>query len=69
MGTTVLEGAHIYTGGPSRTEYASGHVIIEGNRITAVGSGSAGDDHAGRRIGVSGRLISAAKAFASTETS
>jgi len=57
VSTTVLEGAHVYVGGPSRTEHAGGHVVIEGNRITAVGSGSAGDDRAGRRIDVSGCLI------------
>jgi 8-oxoguanine deaminase len=57
MGTTVLEGAHIYVGGPSRTEYAGGHVIIEGNRITGVGGGSAAHQHPDRRIDVSGCLI------------
>ena len=57
MGTTVLEGAHIYAGGPSRTEYAGGHVIIEGNRITGVGGGSAAHQQHDRRIDVSGCLI------------
>jgi cytosine/adenosine deaminase-related metal-dependent hydrolase len=57
VGTTVLEGAHVYVGDAPRTEHAGGHVVIEGNRITAVGGGSAGDDRAGRRIDVSGCLI------------
>lgn len=57
MGTTVLEGAHIYAGGPSRTEHGGGHVIIEGNRIKGVGGGSAAHDHPDRRIDVSGCLI------------
>ena len=57
MGTTVLEGGHIYAGGPSRTEYAGGHVTIEGNRITGVGGGSPVHQHPDRRIDVSGCLI------------
>jgi cytosine/adenosine deaminase-related metal-dependent hydrolase len=59
MSTTVLEGAHIYVGGPSRTELAGGHVIIQDNRITGVGGGSPAPDQQGRRIDVSGCLITA----------
>lgn len=38
---TVIESAHIVTMDAARTEYASGHVVIEGKRIAAVGAGAA----------------------------
>jgi cytosine/adenosine deaminase-related metal-dependent hydrolase len=35
----VLSGCHVLTMNPERDEYSAGHVVIEGDRITAVGSG------------------------------
>ncbi|MHA6782195.1 8-oxoguanine deaminase [Pseudonocardia saturnea] len=37
--TTVIEGAHVVT--VTGEEFAGGHVVVEGNRITAVGPGPA----------------------------
>jgi cytosine/adenosine deaminase-related metal-dependent hydrolase len=39
--TLVLNGCAVATVDPQRTEYASGHVIIDGTRIAAVGAGRA----------------------------
>ena len=39
QGATVIEGAHVVT--VSGAEHAGGHVVVEGNRITAVGAGPA----------------------------
>jgi cytosine/adenosine deaminase-related metal-dependent hydrolase len=39
----VLNGCAVATVDPQRTEHASGHVIIDGSRITAVGAGPAPD--------------------------
>jgi len=46
--TTVIAGCAIATVDAAGTEYSSGHVVVEGNRIAAVGPGSApaGFDHA-----------------------
>ena len=41
MTTLIIEGCAIVTMDGQRTEHASGYVVIEGNRITAVGPGSA----------------------------
>ena len=41
MSTTVIEGAHLVTMNAARDEHPSGHVVLEGNRITAVGAGPA----------------------------
>ena len=38
---TVLEGAHVVTVDGSGSEFAGGHVVVTGNRITAVGPGAA----------------------------
>jgi cytosine/adenosine deaminase-related metal-dependent hydrolase len=40
MSSYVLEGAHVVTMDGGRAEYAGGHVVIEGDRITAVGPGA-----------------------------
>ncbi|MEU4192793.1 8-oxoguanine deaminase [Kribbella sp. NPDC026611] len=40
MSVIVIEGAYVATLDPARREFA-GHVVVEGNRIVAVGSGSA----------------------------
>jgi cytosine/adenosine deaminase-related metal-dependent hydrolase len=56
----ILEGATVVTMDPRRSEYASGHVVVEGNRITAVGAGPAptdGDRIDGDRIDLSGCLV------------
>ena len=39
MTALVLSGCHVLTMNPERDEYSAGHVVIEGDRITAVGSG------------------------------
>jgi cytosine/adenosine deaminase-related metal-dependent hydrolase len=39
MSTVVIDGCHIATVDADRTEYDSGHVVVEGNRIIAVGDG------------------------------
>jgi cytosine/adenosine deaminase-related metal-dependent hydrolase len=47
----VLSGCHVLTVNPERDEYSAGHVVIEGDRITAVGSGPLrnADSHPGAR--------------------
>jgi len=42
--TTVLDGCTVVTMDGRRNEYPRGHVVIEGNRITAVGEGAAPRD-------------------------
>ena len=55
---TVLEGAHVVTVDGSRAEYADGHLVVTGHRITAVGPGPAPAAAAGvRRVDASGCLI------------
>ena len=39
MSTVVIDGCHIATVDAERSEYTSGHVVVEGNRIVAVGDG------------------------------
>ena len=41
---TVIENCAIATVDAARTEHACGHVVIEGNRIAAVGGGPAPKD-------------------------
>jgi cytosine/adenosine deaminase-related metal-dependent hydrolase len=41
MSATVLEGCTVVTMDGDRTEYASGHLVVDGSRITAVGPGPA----------------------------
>ena len=54
----VLEGAHVVTVDGSGSEFAGGHVVVAGNRITAVGPGATPATPAGaRRIDASGCLI------------
>jgi cytosine/adenosine deaminase-related metal-dependent hydrolase len=47
----VLSGCHVLTMNPERAEYSAGHVVMEGDRITAVGSGPLrnADGHPGAR--------------------
>lgn len=58
MTTQVIEGAHIYTGDADANEFSSGHVVMQGNRISAVGSGPAPAGlSAARTINGSGCLV------------
>ena len=62
MTTSVIEGVHLVTMNAARDEYPSGHVVLEGNRITAVGPGPAPADarEAARdaaRLDRGGRLV------------
>ncbi len=51
MTAIVLSGCHVLTMNPERDEYSAGHIVIEGDRITAVGSGPLrnADGHPGAR--------------------
>jgi cytosine/adenosine deaminase-related metal-dependent hydrolase len=53
----IIERAHVVTNDGPRTEYSSGHVVVEDNLIIAVGDGPAGNDHQGRRVNGAGCLI------------
>jgi cytosine/adenosine deaminase-related metal-dependent hydrolase len=48
--TTVLDGCTVITMDGDRCEYPRGHVVVEGNRIAAVGEGPAPGDLAGARV-------------------
>jgi cytosine/adenosine deaminase-related metal-dependent hydrolase len=52
--TLVIEGCAIAAVDAAGTEHADGHIVIEGDRIVAVGEGSA--DHEGTRVGGDGML-------------
>ncbi len=54
----VIEGCAVATVDPDRSEYGSGYVIVEGNRIVAVGDGPAPEEYArnARRIDDGGCL-------------
>ena len=47
--TIVLNGCAVVTVDGARTEHASGHVIVEGGRISAVAAGPAPHDLPGAR--------------------
>jgi cytosine/adenosine deaminase-related metal-dependent hydrolase len=47
---TVVQGCAVATVDPAGTEHADGHVVVEGNRIVAVGSGPAPDLGPGDRV-------------------
>ncbi|MGW7004100.1 8-oxoguanine deaminase [Streptomyces sp. NPDC054933] len=55
----VIENCSIATVDPSDTEYASGHVVIAGNRIESVGAGPApaGLENVVRRVDADGHLL------------
>jgi len=56
----VLSGCHVLTMNPERDEYSAGHVVIDGDRITAVGSGPLrnADGHPGARwVDATGCLV------------
>src|SRR3954469_10905902 len=52
----VIEGAYVATLDPARREFV-GHVVVEGNRIVAVGPGSASSFEGARVIDGSGCLV------------
>ena len=53
---TVIENCAIATMDDAGTEHDSGHIVLEGNAITAVGAGPAPRRNGARRIDASGRL-------------
>jgi cytosine/adenosine deaminase-related metal-dependent hydrolase len=55
MSTTVIEGAHVVT--VSGAEHPGGHVVVEGNRITAVGAGPAPEVNGARVVDGRGCLL------------
>jgi cytosine/adenosine deaminase-related metal-dependent hydrolase len=58
-GTVVVEGCYVATVDPAGSEYPTGHVVVEGGRIAAVGAGPAPPGLAtGTRIDGSGLLVS-----------
>src|SRR4051795_8697758 len=58
MTRTVIEGCAIATMDAAGTEHADGHLLVEGDRLLAVGAGPAPDDltRDARRIDAAGRL-------------
>jgi cytosine/adenosine deaminase-related metal-dependent hydrolase len=56
MTRTVIEGCAIATVDPNGTEYREGHLVIEGDRIAAVGEGPAPDGPDAHRIDGRGQL-------------
>ncbi len=57
MTQLVVEGCAIATVDGAGTEHASGHVVVEGTRIVAVGAGPAPDVPGARRVDGSGCLL------------
>jgi 8-oxoguanine deaminase len=53
----VLEGCHVATVDAANTEYASGHIAFEGERIAALGAGRAPDLPGAERIDGAGLLV------------
>lgn len=60
MTTTVLSGCAVVTMDPGRTEYSTGHLVVEGSRISAVGNGPPAhlpDEHDVRHVDARGCLL------------
>ncbi|MBB5153207.1 8-oxoguanine deaminase [Saccharopolyspora phatthalungensis] len=58
MSRTIIEGGAVVTVDDSGTEFGEGHVVVEGERIVAVGPGSASAQEGPvRRINASGCLV------------
>jgi cytosine/adenosine deaminase-related metal-dependent hydrolase len=55
--TLVIENAHVVTMDDEGSEHPTGHVVVEGNRITAVGAGPAPDVEGARRFDGTGCLL------------
>ena len=54
---TVIAGCHVVTMDDDRAEYADGHVVVQGNRITAVGEGSPPELPGARLVDGAGCLL------------
>ncbi len=50
MNSTVIEGCAIATVDPAASEYASGYLVIEVDRIVAVGGGAVPEEHIGEGV-------------------
>jgi cytosine/adenosine deaminase-related metal-dependent hydrolase len=50
LNSTVIEGCAIATVDPAASEYASGYLVIEGDRIVAVGGGAVPEEHIGEGV-------------------
>ena len=50
MNSTVIEGCAIATVDPAGSEYASGYLVVEGDRIAAVGGGNVPEEHLGEGV-------------------
>ena len=55
--TLVIENAHVVTMDHEGSEHPTGHVVLEGTRITAVGAGPAPDVEGARRFDGTGCLL------------
>ena len=55
--TLVVENAHVVTMDAAGSEHTRGHLVVEGNRITAVGSGAAPATDGARRVDGNGCLL------------
>jgi cytosine/adenosine deaminase-related metal-dependent hydrolase len=53
----ALEGCYVATADTAGSEFASGHVVFDGERITAVGAGPASDLDGAERIDGRGLLV------------
>ena len=57
MNTMIIENATIATMDGQRSEHTTGHIVVDGNRITAVGAGPAPAGAEGRRVDAAGCLV------------
>ncbi|MDT7752759.1 MAG: 8-oxoguanine deaminase [Pseudonocardiales bacterium] len=57
MSTTIIENAHVVTMDGGRAEYAGGHLVLENDRITAVGPGPAPRPEGARVVDGRGCLL------------
>jgi cytosine/adenosine deaminase-related metal-dependent hydrolase len=53
----IIDNATVVTMDGQRTEYRTGHVVVEGNRITAVGAGPAPGSRDPERVNAAGCLV------------
>jgi cytosine/adenosine deaminase-related metal-dependent hydrolase len=57
MAKIIIDGAHVLTCDGAGSEHPSGHLVLEDNRIVAVGPGPAPAEHQGRRVDGAGCLV------------